>query len=53
MLFQYLERTQQLLNDLREVNFNTYDLTNYINIARGQLAGSFSYLPLPEILLLR
>ena len=39
MLFQYLERTQQLLSDLREVNFNTYDLTNYVNIARGQLAG--------------
>lgn len=39
MLYSYLQRTQQLLSDLREVTFNTDDLTTYINIARGQLAG--------------
>lgn len=39
MLDQYLQRTQLLLGDPEFVKFNEGDLTNYVNMARGQLAG--------------
>lgn len=39
MLFSYLQRAQLLLNDASMAKFNRFDLTTYINLARGQLAG--------------
>lgn len=39
MLDQYLQRTQLLLGDTSFEFFNEPDLTTYVNIARGQLAG--------------
>ncbi len=39
MLFQYMQRTQLLLNDPSFARFNDTDLINYINMARGQIAG--------------
>lgn len=39
MLDQYMQRTQLLLNDPSFEMFNDGDLTNYINMARGQIAG--------------
>ncbi len=38
MLDQYLQRTQLLLSDKSFEVFNELDLTNFINMARGQLA---------------
>lgn len=34
----YLQQTQRLLNDLSETNFNRFDLVEYINEARQQIA---------------
>ncbi len=39
MLDQYVQRTQLLLKDPSFEVFNDGDLTNYVNMARGQLAG--------------
>lgn len=40
MLNQYLQQTQLLLNDTAQQEYNTTDLTAYINTARGQIAAS-------------
>ena len=39
MITTYLQLTQQMLADLRQEAYNPAFLKNYINIARGQLAG--------------
>lgn len=39
MLYQYLQMTERLLADQRQSGFNTADLTAYVNVARGQIAG--------------
>ena len=39
MLYSYMQRTQLLMSDVRDVAINPDDLVTYINIARGQLAG--------------
>lgn len=39
MLDTYLQRTQLLLGDTSFEGFNEPDLTTYVNIARGQIAG--------------
>lgn len=38
-LFSYMQRTQQLLHDKTEQQFNVADIVSYINSARGQIAG--------------
>lgn len=38
-LFAYQQRTQLLLNDLRQQIFNLADLKTYVNLARTQVAG--------------
>jgi hypothetical protein len=38
-LFAYLQQTQRLLHDKISAEFNTADLTAYVNTARGQVAG--------------
>lgn len=38
-LYSYLQLTQRLLSDMRQVQFTDADLIAYINIARGQIAG--------------
>lgn len=40
VLSDYLKQVQLLLNDPSETNFNRFDLINYINEARQQIAGS-------------
>lgn len=39
MLAQYQQITQLLLRDAKMERYNLFDLTTYINIARGQVAG--------------
>ena len=39
MLYSYMQKTQLLMSDVRDVKINPDDLVTYINIARGQLAG--------------
>lgn len=39
MLFQYLQKTQLLLNDVSMAVYNKFDLTSYINTARNQVSG--------------
>ncbi len=40
VLSDYLQQTQRLLNDPTSAEFNVFDLTIYINTARGQIAAS-------------
>lgn len=39
MLYDYMQRTQQLLADLKQENVNPAIIRNYINTARRQIAG--------------
>lgn len=38
-LYQYLQDTQRLLGDTKQMTFNTADLARYVNIARLHIAG--------------
>ena len=39
MLTQYRQTVQRLLKDEKQERFNLFDLTDWINVARGQVAG--------------
>ena len=39
-LTKYQQQTQLLMNDVAQAKYNIFDLTNYINSARGQIAAS-------------